>query len=598
MAVFMRRVSPNTLTDASGAKWLLFVSLHLCTLMCVIASSNLTNSPMTAELKSSDLPCSKVKSAYSERGFDYNEVPLTAISGDQLRICERGLTCCTPNMEHKLSTHCRAEFDHLLRETVGQVRTVFTAQNQRFDEFFKELLRTSKKDFHDMFLRTYGMLYDRNSFIFKDMFDDLEKYYLTGGVDLTAALDHFFDRLYRKMFQVLNSQYTFSESYLNCVSQNMEAMKPFGDVPKKLTVEVKRSFVATRTFVQALAIGRDVVKNIQEVGPTPECSRALMKMMYCPQCKGLPDAKPCSNYCLNVMRGCLAYHAELDAEWGNYIGSMLMLASRLESSFNIETVVDPIDIKISDAIMNFQENGPAVSQQLFKECGKPRLGKRDARHELNFKTFTFGHRQNDVRPTTAAGTSIDRLVQSIKKKIKKTKGFWTQISKSMCHNPQVAGQSKSLPDDNCWNGLNKARYDTEVMGEGLLNQTRNPEVNLDPTRQNSLINQQILTLKLITTKLTHAYNGLDVEWQDSSDSEWSSSGSGSGSGAGDVEPTDTFGDIYFSSSTPSPPSHYIPVFPTTKDSGSCDRWHHSVGLVALLIFSVGLRVFSAILYPI
>lgn len=64
------------------------------------------------------------------------------------------------------------------------------------------MLRTSKKDFHEMFLRTYGMLYDRNSYIFEQLFENLEKYYLTGGVDLTFALDSFFDRLYRKMFQV------------------------------------------------------------------------------------------------------------------------------------------------------------------------------------------------------------------------------------------------------------------------------------------------------------------------------------------------------------------------------------------------------------
>lgn len=44
---------------------------------------------------------------------------------------------------------------------------------------------------------------------------------------------------------------------------------------------------------------------------------------------------------------------------------MMMLASRLETSFNIESVVDPIDIKISDAIMNFQENGQVVSQEVF-----------------------------------------------------------------------------------------------------------------------------------------------------------------------------------------------------------------------------------------
>lgn len=545
-----------------------------------IQSSDVLSTVTSSSKVSSDLACTNVRYAYTERGFNNHDVPLRAISGEQLRICERGLTCCTTDMEHKLSTHSRAEFDRLLRDTIGQVRTTFGLQAQRFDEFFKELLKTSKKDFHEMFLRTYGMLYDRNSFIFKDMFDDLEKYYLTGGVDLTAALDNFFDRLYRKMFQVLNSQYTFNDNYMNCISQYMEEMKPFGDVPKKLTLEVKRSFVATRTFVQALSIGHDVVKFIQEVGPTPECSRALMKMTYCPHCRGLPDIRPCSNYCLNVMRGCLAYHAELHQEWNNYIGAMMMLASRLESSFNIESVVDPIDIKISDAIMNFQENGPAVSQQLFKQCGQPRLGKRNAKSELNFETLKFGHHENAVRPTTAAGTSIDRLVHSIKKKIKKTRNFWVQLSKHMCTNPQVAGQTQILPQDDCWNGLDKTKYEGDLMGEGLLNQTKNPEVNFDVTRQNSVINQQILTLKLITTKLTHAYNGLDVEWQDASDSDWSSSGSGSGSGFGEEEPTDSFGDIYFS--TPSSPTHKVPDYLTPKVSSASTRWQHNTFLFLLI----------------
>ncbi|GFX72184.1 hypothetical protein TNCV_1954601 [Trichonephila clavipes] len=55
-------------------------------------------------------------------------------SGDHLRICDRGMTCCTTDMEHKLSTHSRAEFDRLLRDTIGQVRTIFAAQAQRFDD--------------------------------------------------------------------------------------------------------------------------------------------------------------------------------------------------------------------------------------------------------------------------------------------------------------------------------------------------------------------------------------------------------------------------------------------------------------------------------
>lgn len=43
-------------------------------------------------------------------------------------------------------------------------------------------------------------------------------------------------------------------------------------------------------------------------------------MNFCPHCRGLPSLKPCANYCLNVMKGCLAYHSELDDSWKSYIG--------------------------------------------------------------------------------------------------------------------------------------------------------------------------------------------------------------------------------------------------------------------------------------
>lgn len=43
---------------------------------------------------------------------------------------------------------------------------------------------------------------------------------------------------------------------------------------------------------------------------------------------------------------------------------MLGLAERLEGPFNFESVMDPIDVKISDAIMNMQENSMQVSQKV------------------------------------------------------------------------------------------------------------------------------------------------------------------------------------------------------------------------------------------
>ena len=45
-------------------------------------------------------------------------------------------------------------------------------------------------------------------------------------------------------------------------------------------------------------------------------------MSSCPACQGIPEILPCNDYCVNVMKGCLAYHAELDASWDKFIGKI------------------------------------------------------------------------------------------------------------------------------------------------------------------------------------------------------------------------------------------------------------------------------------
>ncbi|KAL0185035.1 hypothetical protein M9458_020731, partial [Cirrhinus mrigala] len=53
------------------------------------------------------------------------------------------------------------------------------------------------------------------------------------------------------------------------------------------------------------------------------CVSGFTKMLYCSYCQGLFTLKPCNNYCLNVMKGCLANQADLDPEWSKYIGKSL-----------------------------------------------------------------------------------------------------------------------------------------------------------------------------------------------------------------------------------------------------------------------------------
>ena len=116
-----------------------------------------------------------------------------------------------------------------------------------------------------MFKRTYGVIYEQNAYVFSDLFNELERYYVKGDVDLTEALDSFFNRLYQKIFTVFHSHYNFDDNYLGCISENMKELKPFGDVPHKLSSQVKRSFVAIRTYSLAVNVAADVAKSMVNV---------------------------------------------------------------------------------------------------------------------------------------------------------------------------------------------------------------------------------------------------------------------------------------------------------------------------------------------
>jgi len=61
-----------------------------------------------------------------------------------------------------------------------------------------------------------------------------------------------------------SNHFVFS-SYMRCVSEHMKELKPFGDVPDKLSLQIKRSFVATRTYGQALTTASEVAKKVLNV---------------------------------------------------------------------------------------------------------------------------------------------------------------------------------------------------------------------------------------------------------------------------------------------------------------------------------------------
>ncbi|XP_069502526.1 glypican-2 [Ambystoma mexicanum] len=481
--------------------------------------------------------CADSRQVLVGKGFSQSMVPPSLISGEHLRICPQDYTCCASETEERLNWQSEMDFKALVEDSSSFLLSGFTARHRKFDEFFRELIYISEKSMSQMFTQTYGRLYTQNAQVFDELFKELHQYYLGGKVHLEDTLSEFWTRLLERMFQLVNSQYLFTEEYLECVSKHSEQLRPFGDVPRKLKVQVTRAFIAARAFMQGLATGRDIVAKAAKINPTAECLLAVMRMTYCPLCRGMPSLKPCNGFCLNVMKGCLANLADLDIEWNNFIDALIQVAERLEGPFNFELAADSIGVKISEGIMYMQENTMQTSTKVFQGCGNPRpvpgRTKRAPKDETKRRFRTYSPEE---KPTTAAGTNLDRLITDVKEKLKLMKRFWVTLPHTLCSDDKVAADVTN--EDKCWNGQARGRYLPDVTGDGLVSQINNPEVEVNIEQLDLRTRQQIMQLRVTTNRLRSAFSGNDVDFQDGAYDD-GSGGSGGGERYSEDRPVGT-----------------------------------------------------------
>jgi len=84
-------------------------------------------------------------------------------------------------------------------------------------------------------------------------------------VQISAAISTPNENIFPNIPHSFSTDFILFSSYMRCVSEHMKELKPFGDVPDKLSVQIKRSFVATRTYGQALTTASEVAKKVLNV---------------------------------------------------------------------------------------------------------------------------------------------------------------------------------------------------------------------------------------------------------------------------------------------------------------------------------------------
>uniref|UniRef100_H2VD09 Glypican-1 n=1 Tax=Takifugu rubripes TaxID=31033 RepID=H2VD09_TAKRU len=497
------------------------ISMRVPALLRVLACLCAAAGPVAG----ADRSCTDLRQFYTSKGFTLAGVPQTEISGEHLRMCPQGPTCCTSTMEENLATLSGRETEGLIREAGRSLQAAFNALHRSFDTYFTELHSHSERSLQDA-LSPLGPLYSQNSRLFGGLYTDLRQYYRGSALNLDETLSEFWSYLLERTFKFsAPTDVNLSEDYLECVAKQQATLRPFGDIPRDMRTKVIRAFVTARSFVQGLIVSGDVVRKVSQVSLSPECLKGLMKLVYCPYCRGIASVKPCSNYCSNVMKGCLANQADLDSEWQNLIDTMIQVASSFSTDPSLDVVLASIPAQIYEAIHLLKENMDTFTAKVYQTCGSPGetgTGSPSPHEQKRKSGFLTA---SEYKPSPTAGIRLEMQVSDLSSKLREMRQYWTQLSAALCNKLAAGGTNQ----EKCWNGITKARYLPEVMGDGLANQINNPEVELDITKPDMTIREQIMQLKIMSDRLKRALDGNDVDFQDASDDL---GGSGSGMCAG------------------------------------------------------------------
>uniref|UniRef100_A0A8D0QZT8 Glypican 2 n=1 Tax=Sus scrofa TaxID=9823 RepID=A0A8D0QZT8_PIG len=473
--------------------------------------------------------CIETRQILGARGYSLSLLPPALISGEHLRICPQEYTCCSSEIEQRLTWETETTFRGLVEENGSFLVHTLAARHRKFDDVFREMLSSAEHSLSLLFHRSFGRLYAQHTLLFSGLFSRLRDYYERSGAGLDDALVDFWAQLLEKMFPLLHPQYTFSPDYLFCLtrlaSSADDSLKPFGDSPRRLRLQITRALVAARAFVQGLETGRDVVSETLKMPMSEGCRRAVMRLTGCPLCRGVPSLPPCRGFCLNVAHGCIGSQG-LDPDWGPYLDGLLLLAEKIQGPFSFELAAQSIGAKISEGLMHLQENSVGVSAQVFQECGSPqptpaRARRAPAPREEVSRLWSAAAAEE--RPATAAGSSLPQLVWELRERLSRVRGFWAGLPLAVCGDPRMAADlsQEAAP---CWTGAGQGRYLSPVVGGSQAQHLDNPELDAEASSPDLQTRRRRLKLRAATSRMKAAAQGRDLEQEDWEDA----SGSGEG----------------------------------------------------------------------
>ncbi|XP_074839156.1 glypican-5 [Carettochelys insculpta] len=421
-------------------------------------------------------------------------LPESPRAGADLQVCTlKNLTCCNKKMEDRYQMMVKEDIQQVLQTLSSTLKFLISHNAAAFQETFEMLMRQAENYTSTLFWNEYKNMAVEAATAVQEFFTDVGLFVFGIDISTEELVNRFFDTLFPLVYKhLINPGLTdISLEYSECIRMSRREISPFGNVPKMVMGQMGRSLLSSRTFLQSLNLGVEVINTTDHVHFSQDCSRALLRMQYCPHCQGITLSKPCMGYCLNVIRGCLAYMAEIDLHWRGYVQSLEEFSSAMHGAYDIEYVLLNFRSLVNGALKQASIYGPKITQQVNKICGLPM---RKPTLSPDWSPDQNKDNQEIKMPARDSEETLAKRRKEFMKSLRLYKTFYGGLADQLCINELAAADGLA-----CWNGEDIKSYTHRVVGNGIKAQSANPEVRVKGT--DPVISQIIDKLKHIIQQL-------------------------------------------------------------------------------------------------
>ncbi|XP_042275832.1 glypican-3 isoform X1 [Thunnus albacares] len=391
--------------------------------------------------------CQEVRTVFQSLHPGSKWVPETPVSGADLQVCQtKGPSCCSKKMEERYQVAARSNMESGLQVVSGQLKRLIIQNAAIFQEAFDLVLRHGRNSTLAMLKSEFPSLGSGAQSSVGQLFLDMSLYIL--GSDSTV--DHMVAVLYGRLFPLTYRRLlggSGSSASEECVRGAWKDSGAFGPYPKLMMTRLSRSLLATRVFLQALNLGIEVVNTTDHLRPGRDCSRALLKLWYCPHCQGMLGPPACRGFCQAVMQGCLGGAAEVQPHWRSYVDGLGKLAGAMRGEQDMEAVVLRLPSMIKLALKHAVNARTRLSALVSGMCGHtPQRASRSVASSPPQPPAASAAR-NTQPSSLDADETLAGLRREFISSLKRFSSFYSGLGEALCSR-EPAPANHSL----CWNG--------------------------------------------------------------------------------------------------------------------------------------------------